>query len=135
MVRNLMKGCVVVFVVLMSTAVGAVEKPRLPGQMLTPKQAKTMADVTYECPMTLSGVHVTIESSFSPPGGWTPKNIPTTYSSLTLTRSHHAVVGTNLWCTYAGSAQPGALRTTSMSRPAPAGKTCTADAGFRFTCK
>jgi len=133
--NGIAKWCVMAAALVVTATAGAAERQKSPGEMLTPLQMKTPGDVIYECPPNITGVHVTIESSFNAPAGWTPKNNPTIYNSLSLTRVQHAVAANRLWCTYAGNSLPGTLRTTSMSRPAPTGKTCTADAGFRFTCK
>ena len=135
MARIIVTWCAWAFAAVIATTAVAAERQKLPGQIIMPSQTKTSGEVSYECPANLTGVHVSIESSFTAPSGWTPKNNPTIYNSLSMTRVQHAVAGNRLWCTYAGNSLPGTLRTTSMSRPVPTGKTCTADAGFRFTCR
>lgn len=102
-----------------------------------PVKGATLAATIIECPDKLEGVNVSIESQMSPPSGWTAKNTPTGYSSITLVRSYHSVSPSTgqLWCTYAKSSLQTSLRMTSIYIEAPENRTCTAVEDFKFSCK
>jgi len=87
------------------------------------------------CPSKLYNVHLSINSQYSAPSGWTAKTTPTGFQGQTLVISLHKVLSGKLHCTYAQSSLPSSYRLTTVSKPVPAGKSCTEIAGFKFSCQ
>ena len=136
--NSLLRLVVITLSVFTFGSVSAADIPRskpLSGMKQMPAKGASVAAEIIECPAKLMNVNVSITSTFSAPSGWAPKGAPTGYSGLTLSRSYHSVLGNKLWCTYGRSSLPTSLRTTSVSRTAPTGKTCSTMSGFKFSCK
>ena len=91
--------------------------------------------VIIPCPDKLYGVNLSINAQYSAPSGWGAKPTPTGYQNQTLVPSLHQVLGGKMTCTYAQTSLPSSYRLTYVSKPVPAGKTCTAIAGFKFSCQ
>lgn len=105
-------------------------------RMKTPSGIKSAPTaVIIPCPSKLNGVNLSITAQYSAPSGWTGKMTPTGYQGQTLTISMHQVLGGKMNCTYAQTSLPSSYRLTTVSKPIPAGKTCTAVAGFKFSCQ
>lgn len=99
------------------------------GTQLTPTAA------IIPCPSKLHNVNLSIESQYIAPSGWTAGMTPTGYQGQTLVISLHKVVSGKLYCTYAQTSLPSSYRLTTVSKPVPTGKSCTAIAGFKFSCQ
>ncbi len=101
-----------------------------------PTGGGTLAPLIIECPQDLHVTNVNIDSTAAAPSGWQPKGYPTGYQSLTLVRhSPHSVLSGKLWCSYAKSSLPTSLTITGISKPVPAGRTCTPITGYKFSCQ
>lgn len=87
------------------------------------------------CPSELQNVQLSINAQYSAPSGWTAKTTPTGYQGQTLVISLHQVLGGKLSCSYGKNGSPSGYRLTTVTKPVPAGKTCTAIDGFRFSCQ
>ena len=87
------------------------------------------------CPSKLYNVNLSINTQYSAPSGWTAKTTPTGFQGQTLVISLHQVLSGKLNCTYAQTSLPSSYRLTTVSKPVPAGKNCTAIADFKFSCQ
>lgn len=92
--------------------------------------------VIIPCPNKLHGVNVSIESQYSAPSGWAADgDSHTGYQGQTLIISFHQVLSGKLFCVYGQTSLPSSYRITNISKAIPAGTTCTATAGYKFSCK
>ena len=96
---------------------------------LSPKAA------IISCPSKIYNVDLSINSQYTAPSGWTAKTTPTGYQGQTLVISMHQVLGGNLSCTYSKTSLSESYNLTTVSKPVPAGKSCTAIDGFKFSCQ
>ena len=124
---------VIVGCVLVSTqSFGAEQMKRMinPGTTkLSPKAA------IIPCPSKIYNVDLSINSQYTAPSGWTAKTTPTGYQGQTLVISMHQVLGNKLSCTYSKTSLSESYNLTTVSKPVPAGKSCTAIDGFKFSCQ
>lgn len=87
------------------------------------------------CPSKLHGVNLSINAQYSAPSGWAAKTTPTGYNNQTLVINFHQVLSGKMHCSYAKNSLPGSYRVTLVSKPVPAGKSCTAISGYKFSCQ
>jgi hypothetical protein len=78
---------------------------------------------------------LSIDAQYTAPSGWAAKTFPTGYNSQTLVPSMHSVSGGKMHCTYAQTSLPSSYRLTTVSKPVPSGKSCTAITGYKFSCQ
>lgn len=92
--------------------------------------------VIIPCPSKLHGVKVEITTQYTAPSGWTQDwDKYTGYSGQTLVVESHSVSSGKLFCVYAKNTSPMNYRLTHIYKTIPAGTTCTAVSGYKFSCK
>ena len=87
------------------------------------------------CPSKLHGGNLSITAQYSAPSGWAAKTTPTGYSGQTLVVNLHQVMSGKMHCSYGKTSMSGSNRYTTVSKPVPAGKSCTAISGYKFSCQ